>query len=88
MGNSASLLSQCGREVSELTHRPYPSYFIIRTEVKGSNVLLVFLRKEWNREHHKDVLFPHPPPASRICPSLSSPVPGSESNLLRPHPGC
>lgn len=46
MGNSASLLSQCGREVSELTHRPYPSYFIIRTEIKGSNVLLVFLRKE------------------------------------------
>lgn len=26
---------------------PYPSYFVIRTEVKGSNVLLVLLREEW-----------------------------------------
>lgn len=30
-----------------LTHHPYPTYFIIRTEVKGSNVLLVLLRGEW-----------------------------------------
>lgn len=47
MADNRCLPIQCGREVPELTYGPYPTYFIIRTEVKGSNVLLVLLREEW-----------------------------------------
>lgn len=53
-----------------LTHHPYPSYFIIRTEVKGSNVLLVLLRGG-NTEHRKNMLpSPQAPHTCLACPHL------------------